>query len=696
MGFHSGRIARRWALLIVVVTALACTSPAGRWAALDVPAKGQVIGHVELQHVACGGPTSCLALGSRGRDRAALAAAWDGTEWRMIPPPPSLPSLASARLDCASPTWCVVFDGGRTPAYAVWDGTTWTPGETTALGPDDVSCPAVQLCFGTRGDTRAPGEPSLYRWDGSVWAPVAGSEAVEVGSVTVDCGSVDACTLVASAGLSRPSTVLRWQAGTWTTLPVSGLAAAMFEVDCLSADRCVMSGAALASGDAVLAVSSGGRVTVTGFSGRGMSVSCAGPSFCLAHDGERTAVLDGGGWQAVAGGGGGTDLACASATACFALRWVQSESTHLVRWNGSTWTDQGPPAGADIAVPDAVLQNVSCPTATWCLAVGRYREGDETLVLAETWDGARWTAVPDFPASGAAVSPWPAMVDCPAPSACVVATGAVVAAWDGRAWTTAPPAPVPGSTDLQIHDLSCGAPRSCLAVGTVLASGEYQPFAQRWDGTAWMAVARPLPETELDAAAPRAKLSCATPTFCARLVSAMTNNRPLDPGPPQLHNAVQFWDGRAWTRPAEPAPFGGPAHFLLLDIDCTAADACVATGWAGQHALALRWNGQTWTTHWLAQPAESLGWVHPHAVSCATTRRCLALVQRPEARDRIAVDMVWGDTGFSSIVTTPAEPTSGTSAMNGASCTSDACLVVGATRNGPATTPVAFRYQLAG
>ena len=128
----------------------------------------------------------------------------------------------------------------------------------------------------------------------------------------------------------------------------------------------------------------------------------------------------------------------------------------------------------------------------------------------------------------------------------------------------------------------------------------------------------------------RARLTCATPTFCLRLVMAVD---PVAFGGPK--NTLQRWDGTAWTPAASPITVRAGGSYdgqQGRDVDCPAADACVltgegSTGWVSG-PLVARGNGTSWAA-WQALPrvpgqsGPTGQAVTAGAVSCGAVDRCL-------------------------------------------------------------------------
>jgi hypothetical protein len=693
----------------MLAMAVGCTK-AGAWTALDPPAKGARVPGFAPRWIECGGSTSCVALGQAGPGER-NAAAWDGTTWRLIaaPPMPQLDAFA-----CASPTWCVAFGQQQ---RAVWDGSQWSASTaytdpTGRLLPDDrLSCPAERLCYAPdlfRLD--GPG-PALYRWDGSTWSPVAGSETI-ADVTAVSCSAADTCLATTRAG-----GVLRWHDGVFTTVARRGPEALIDAIDCPTTTRCVMSGATSVAGGVhpAAAVWSGADVEVVdlragdpGFEPWNVaglsSLACAGPSLCLATaPGGRGAAFDGATWRPVPEPQSWLEaVGCAPGGPCFG-----GEHNGLARWDGTAWVTLGHPGGGGPGEPVAGFTDVSCPAPASCVAVGTYRDGARTKVLAQSWSGGSWTVLPDLPVA-AEGQPGDPRVDCGAPSSCVAtvpvsfggSTEPLLAAWNGTDWTVMPAPWAGAGPDPVVDDVACGGPASCLAVGSVAeTTTEFAPrrlFAAGWDGAAW--TARPVPvasEAALPFGSAFVRLSCAGPRFCARLSGRAAHGV----FGPTYANSLHVWDGAAWTPRPDPFLVNNRDTAAAADIDCTAPDACVVGGEGSTTAprsvgpVVATWNGARWTRTQL-QVDDGSSTTAMRSLSCAAADRCLGLrdqlsspVIGPALRGWVGPRPGWPQ------VVSPDQPAGLAVRRGGVSCAGDACLVVGDTRSGATTKPAAFSYR---
>ena len=115
-----------------------------------------------------------------------------------------------------------------------------------------------------------------------------------------------------------------------------------------------------------------------------LSVSCVGPSFCLAVGGTGSVPLaetwNGTAWTlaTVALPTGTTDadltsVSCVATTICQVLGTAIGSANTIFgnQWNGSALSLTAaatPPSSATTPIPEAL--GMSCVSATWCLAVG--------------------------------------------------------------------------------------------------------------------------------------------------------------------------------------------------------------------------------------------------------------------------------------------------------------------------------------
>jgi hypothetical protein len=170
------------------------------------------------------------------------------------------------------------------------------------------------------------------------------------------------------------------------------------------------------------------------------------------------------------------------------------------------------PASLPGSTDDALYQ-VTCRTATSCLAVGTAHE--------RTAAGGPVTSVP------------------------------LAEAWNGRKWTASRP-PIPaGAQGSELRDVSCAAAPVCMAVGSYAnAAGQPVPLSERWTGRTWQIVSVPDAAhakggmlTGVSCSPTRSDLShvsCRSATYC----EAAGNN--------SIRALGEMWNGSTWRVQATP------------------------------------------------------------------------------------------------------------------------------------------------
>jgi hypothetical protein len=197
---------------------------------------------------------------------------------------------------------------------------------------------------------------------------------------------------------------------------------------------------------------------------------------------------------------------------------------------------------------------------------------------------------------------------------------------------TAVPPPAPGGrpAPIDLHELACASPTSCVALPLVDHVGQW---GEAWDGRSW----RPIPSV------PAGELDCA-------------GNRCL--GVAILGGAAWSWNGTAWAERVGPG-------FAPLDIDCWAADACAAVGYdvATNGTAVARWDGAAWTPTPVPPVSTTL-----QEIECRSANDCAVLGYRGPDYTR-ALER-WDGTGWS------VSPTAG-GYYDHLSCTPTTCLLRG-------------------
>jgi hypothetical protein len=359
-----------------------------------------------------------------------------------------------------------------------------------------------------------------------------------------------------------------------------------------------------------------------------------------------------------------------------------------------TWTAAEAPLPANAASEPAAMANgagVSCPSASFCVAVGSYLDtsgGDDGLLL--TWSGGEWTAAQAPLPANAAENPATAYLDsvsCASAAFCV-AVGSyadtsgnwdgMLLTWSGGEWTAAQ-APVPanalGDPYQYLNAVRCPSASFCAAVGTYYA-GQF-PALQTliWSGGAWTAAQAPLPPGALNSfstALSDDSLSCASASYCVVASSYEDSSA-------NWYGLLLTWSGGVWTAAQAPVPANAQdaPQSGLNGVSCPSASYCLAIGGytpaSGPSDDMLRWSNGTWTADqgpYGPQPGTDL--------SCPSTSFC---VSADYVGDDVDVDqtLIWsGASWLAAAIPLPANASGAVAQVYSVSCPSvSSCVAVG-------------------
>lgn len=266
-------------------------------------------------------------------------------------------------------------------------------------------------------------------------------------------------------------------------------------------------------------------------------------------------------------------VSCPSATFCAAVGSGSAgfaEGAEAIYDNGS-W---GKPSLID---PGAYLGEVSCASSSFCLAL------DSSGALL-TYDGGSWSA-PTQVDDGEQIS----SIACPSSSFCVAVDHSGRAlTYDGSSWS-APTMVMPGG---ELWELSCPSTSFCMAIAEPHreAGAQFRPEEVTFNGSTWSA---PVP---LEGESLLPQLSCVSASFCAV----------VDYG----GNAITY-DGSSWSAPTRIDP-SGEVHNLA----CASASFCIASDERGN---VTRYTGTSWS-----EPART---ALSGAISCPTVTFCMTVDQ---------------------------------------------------------------------
>jgi len=320
-------------------------------------------------------------------------------------------------------------------------------------------------------------------------------------------------------------------------------------------------------------------------------------------------------WQLVSSpnatlsGGQINSVSCSAASDCTAVGTYLDPAginrTLAETWNGTAWQQQPTPNPSEDTAPavDPQLLGVSCPTATFCAAVGTYQLGSSSIAIADTGTAGSWTSqsVP-IPAGSSSVTL--DQVSCLTAKSCEAVgsyqddlgdTLTLAASWNGTAWRLqSTPNPSDGfTTSASLTGVSCVSATFCEASGSDDSASV--TFAEQWNGTSW--ALQTVPGTSGVNA-----VSCTSATFCEAVA----------PG------GAFGWNGKSWK--AQTVTGAGS----LSGVSCTAKSFCEAAGEVNNGNVvsqAVTWNGSAWTAQSTPNPATATD-TRLNAVSCASASDC--------------------------------------------------------------------------
>jgi hypothetical protein len=237
------------------------------------------------------------------------------------------------------------------------------------------------------------------------------------------------------------------------------------------------------------------------------------------------------------------------------------------------------------------MDDVSCPTSTFCMVVGAAGRKNTSFATAYTWNGRSLRAL-SVPGPRYGHDAELGGLSCVSSTFCVAVGNyenragrslAYAAIWTGR-WRVESAPTVRGQTATIYNAVSCPSTTSCVAVGYsyLRRLATEHTFAATWNGRAWRIAGTPR-----RAASGLASVSCPVAGTC--FASGWT-------GPFGL---AERWNGRTWSVERTVRPAGSENDYELLHVSCVSTVACAAVGLRfnrhGERTLAERWNGKTWT-----------------------------------------------------------------------------------------------------
>jgi hypothetical protein len=310
-----------------------------------------------------------------------------------------------------------------------------------------------------------------------------------------------------------------------------------------------------------------------------------------------------------------TGRAQCTATGLVTTRTGKNARTLAERWNGTKWAVQATPTPLSGSALGGTLEaGVSCTSSHACVAAGYSYTKTSAGLLAEGWNGTKWTPQPTVTP---AVPAMPSGISCTWAKDCTAVGGrlnggTLAEHWNGKRWSARP------TKDLgELRGVDCTSNRSCIAVGI---NGWNKAMAERWTGKSWVlqSAREPMQDSQL------ASVSCQISGACLAVGSASSGTS-LVPIAEQLTGATP--GGETWARIAVPNPVPGDLS-EFNSVSCVSAANCTAVGDAmnsagtSDEAVAARWNGSSWTVDSISNPAP-LSILF--SVSCTSASHCVAV-----------------------------------------------------------------------
>jgi len=313
-------------------------------------------------------------------------------------------------------------------------------------------------------------------------------------------------------------------------------------------------------------------------------------------------------------GGGFFAVSCVTGSDCWAVGAVTGvggnggpSETLVENWNGSAWSIVPSPNPSGPGVVGALLEGVSCSSASSCMAVGYASDdnGENLNSVIEQWNGAAWSIVPAAP-TGQTFDQLSA-VQCAAADDCWAvgnagpqqqnpnflpifpggATGdqGLIEHWNGVSWSLSPSAVYPSPGGGYLSGLACADASDCWASGaTTDPSGRPAGvLMEHWDGSTWTDVSSSVPNSSTPAIL--SSISCPSVVQCWAVGSAGVFGTSGGGGggnnnfQPQAF--IENWNGTAWS--IDPSP-NVAALSLLATLSCVRAVGCLAAGTAATDA----------------------------------------------------------------------------------------------------------------
>jgi hypothetical protein len=342
----------------------------------------------------------------------------------------------------------------------------------------------------------------------------------------------------------------------------------------------------------------------------------------------------------------------------------------------TAWADAHAPSGSG----SNNLNDVSCTSSSFCMAVGGQNNGAGGGTLTEQWNGSSWVVVPspNVPSSSGDVLD---SVSCVGPAFCLAvgsttsSSSGVAETWSGQAWTLLSVAAPAGNTGVDLRSVSCVSSTSCQVLGTALGIGGANViFGNQWNGTSLTATTAATPAVAHTALPELGGMYCVSANWCIAAGTSDVQNQASFP-------ITELWNGSAWTLlTTPPAPTGTGSAFN--GVSCAGASFCVAAGTVFMGGGLLQtfvetWNGASWTVTPSANTSASVS-QNLNGVDCFSATSCSAVGSFTNGAVPATLVNVWDGTKWSVVPNTPNAAGNVSTSLSGESCVTNwACVAAG-------------------
>ncbi len=282
-----------------------------------------------------------------------------------------------------------------------------------------------------------------------------------------------------------------------------------------------------------------------------------------------------------------------------------------------------------------------------------------------------------------------------------------VTQWNGSVWSqlSTPDPAGKGSSQQMLQGIACTSASNCWAVGSYQPDGGAATLNQalHWDGHVWSSVATPNPGgTTGEASNALGSVTCTSASNCWSVGIDRPNSQSTS------QNEILLWNGTKWSKASTPEPGGwiqGNAN-ALFGVSCESATTCWAVGsytinhFQTERNQVLRWNGSTWSSVNVPNPAGTSGVVFNQLTSInCRTGNCWAVgsYQTNNGQTTLSEALHWNGSAWTSVpIPDPASTNTGASNnLYSVTCSgSYTCWAVGrySQSSGAPTTDTVLRW----